>query len=162
MTQHTTTELVEGRLRLVALPGAPLTETLVPELDALVEGGATVLLTLVTDRELEVAGLAHFADAVRAAGLRHLRLPIVDMGVPEPEPLAELVAELVEALDAGEHVVVHCLAGKGRSGTVAGCVLVARGHAPDAAVRRVRQARPGALETPAQVAVVHGFVPLSR
>ena len=48
-------------------------------------------------------------------------------------------------------MVVTCMGGLGRSGTVAACYLVAAGTSPDAAIAAVRSARgPCALETIAQ------------
>ena len=56
-----------------------------------------------------------------------------------------------EATERGEAVVVTCMGGLGRSGTVAACFLVDAGMSPDAAIAAVRTARgPRALETIAQ------------
>jgi ADP-ribosyl-[dinitrogen reductase] hydrolase len=46
--------------------------------------------------------------------------------------------------------VVHCKGGLGRAGTIAAKLFIELGHSPDDAVRRVRAARPGAIETPSQ------------
>lgn len=56
-------------------------------------------------------------------------------------------------------VAVHCHAGLGRTGLVAACFLVYSGTAAGApdAVLRVRSARPGALQTAAQVLFVSVF-----
>ena len=57
-------------------------------------------------------------------------------------------------------MVIQCRGGLGRAGTIAARLLVELGMRPDAAVRRVRDARgPGAVETPAQEAHVLGCVP---
>jgi ADP-ribosyl-[dinitrogen reductase] hydrolase len=50
----------------------------------------------------------------------------------------------------GFDVVAHCKGGLGRAGTIAAKLLVELGHSPDDAVRRVRAARPGSIETPSQ------------
>ena len=48
-------------------------------------------------------------------------------------------------------MVVTCMGGLGRSGTLAACLLVSAGTAPEAAIAAVRAARgPRALETIAQ------------
>jgi protein-tyrosine phosphatase len=50
----------------------------------------------------------------------------------------------------------------GRAGTVASCVLVARGVAPDAAIAQVRAARPGAVENAHQERFVAAFAAARR
>jgi len=56
-------------------------------------------------------------------------------------------------------VAVHCHAGLGRTGLAIACFLVGSGQASSAekAVEMVRAARPGSLQTPAQVMFVSIF-----
>ena len=62
-----------------------------------------------------------------------------------------------------ESVVVTCMGGLGRSGTLAACYLVAAGMSPDAAIAAVRTARgPRALETIAQEDFVVTFASTTR
>lgn len=49
----------------------------------------------------------------------------------EQAMVGRAVLAVVELLDAGRSVVVHCRAGIGRTGLVVGAVLVASGHSPD-------------------------------
>ena len=64
-----------------------------------------------------------------------------------------------DRLRSGFDVLIHCRGGLGRAGTIAARLLVELGMRPDAAVRRVRDARgPDAIETPAQEAHVLGCV----
>ncbi|MCC7386061.1 MAG: hypothetical protein IT384_29705 [Deltaproteobacteria bacterium] len=57
-------------------------------------------------------------------------------GGPPRDPTAELelvrrqVDLVLDRLEAGAGVVVHCVGGTGRTGTVLGCVLVRLGHEP--------------------------------
>ena len=65
---------------------------------------------------------------------------------PELERAQTFVAVdfVVARLAAGEGVVVHCHAGRGRTGTVIGCALVRLGHDPDGVVdwlHRVQRTR---------------------
>jgi hypothetical protein len=64
---------------------------------------------------------------------------------------AELVAAHVRA---GEGVVVHCVGGTGRTGTVIACALRRLGLAEDEAVRAVQAHRPNWPESPWQAEVV--------
>jgi hypothetical protein len=55
----------------------------------------------------------------------------------------------------------HCKGGLGRAGMMAARLLVELGVAPEQAIRDVRCARPGAIETPAQLALVRRTVAIS-
>jgi atypical dual specificity phosphatase len=54
-------------------------------------------------------------------------------------------------------VAVHCAAGLGRTGTVLAAYLVARGEEPRAALARVRDLRPGSVETADQERAVEAY-----
>lgn len=62
--------------------------------------------------------------------------------------------ELCALLRDGGRVLVHCRGGLGRAGTVAARLLVELGDPAAVAVECVRQARPGAIETAAQLEYV--------
>lgn len=63
-----------------------------------------------------------------------------------------------EATRQGESVVVTCMGGVGRNGTVVACCLVVAGMAPHAAIVAVRAARgPRALQTVVQETFVAAF-----
>lgn len=51
---------------------------------------------------------------------------------------------------AGERIMIHCRGGQGRTGTLAARLLVESVVEPKRAIARVRDARPGAIETSAQ------------
>ncbi len=73
------------------------------------------------------------------------------------ELLERGVAVIADALAAGRRVAVHCAGGRGRTGTLLACYLVHQGLDPAAAIARVREVRPGAVETRAQVAAVEAY-----
>lgn len=59
---------------------------------------------------------------------------------------------IFDTLNHGHAVALHCWAGLGRAGTVAARILMEReGMRADEAIAYVRQARPGSIETAAQV-----------
>lgn len=62
--------------------------------------------------------------------------------------------KLHRRLDAGERLLIHCRGGLGRTGLVAGRILVERGLKPQEAIRQIRLVRPHAIETPEQEAYV--------
>lgn len=119
---------------------------------------ASTLVTLMEKAELEAHGLAGLLGEVRRAGLESLWLPIHDMGAPASvEQARTLVERVLERMERQRTVVLHCLGGLGRSGTVAACVLAARGRGPGEALEMVRRARPGAVQTDAQEEFVAAF-----
>jgi protein-tyrosine phosphatase len=72
----------------------------------------------------------------------------------------ELVRWCREATQRGQTVVVTCMGGLGRSGTLSACLLISAGTAPEAAIAAVRAARgPHALETVAHEDFVVMFAP---
>jgi len=119
---------------------------------------ADVLVSLLEPDEYEALGIAGLADAAEETGISVLQLPIPDVSVPASmERCRATVAEMVTALAADKTVIVHCRGGLGRSGLVAACCLTACGAEPDVAIRCVREARPGAVETKAQERFVARF-----
>ena len=66
-----------------------------------------------------------------------VNFPIPDRGVPtDLSPLLRTVEDLVEDLRNKKNILLHCVAGVGRTGTVAMCVLIGIGLDPlDASVR---------------------------
>jgi protein-tyrosine phosphatase len=104
--------------------------------------GAKVLVTLIEDFEMKRASIPNLRPAARRAGMKSLWFPITDVSTPnDPESPIPLVSEIVEHLAAGDTVVVHCMGGLGRAGTIAACVLTARDVDP---ARRSRSSGPPA------------------
>lgn len=125
------------------------------------EHGATLLVTLLTRRELD--GLGGLGRSARALGMAWIHHPIPDMGPPaSTAAAARLVARLAEHLGSGRTAVIHCLAGLGRTGTVAACLLVTRGLAAGEAVAAVRAIRPGSVQSEAQAGFVEAFAASHR
>jgi atypical dual specificity phosphatase len=83
-------------------------------------------------------------------GFEVLRLPVVDMTSPTVEQLHVAVGFIREVVAKGGAVVAHCTAGMGRTGTILTAYLVAEGLPVEEALRRVRELRPGSVETPEQ------------
>ncbi|MGA8891930.1 MAG: cyclin-dependent kinase inhibitor 3 family protein [Anaeromyxobacteraceae bacterium] len=120
--------------------------------------GARVLVTLLEEFEMKRLGIPELLPVARRMRFQVLWFPIPDVTAPSDlDATARLVGQIVDALAAGETVVVHCRGGLGRSGTIAACCLVARGRAPAEAIAMVRAARPGAIEVRAQEDFVGRF-----
>src|SRR5260221_14084726 len=89
---------------------------------ALAATGAGLLVSLVTDHEIDLRFPA-FADWLTTPGpVGIVRRPIPDWGTVDDELLLQTVGVVADALRQGATVVMHCGAGMGRTG-----VLGARG-----------------------------------
>ena len=131
------------------------------DLEAIYTWGAGTILTLVTQAELKALEVETLGDRARAFGMRWLHLPILDVSVPTPawEERWAIDGPSVHAeLDRGGKVLVHCKGGLGRAGLVAARILIERGLEASTAIERVREVRPGAIETAAQEAYLLGLL----
>ncbi len=87
-----------------------------------------------------------------------VHLPIRDRDVPGAgfeQQWAEGGEALRARLRSGFNVLVHCMGGLGRAGTIASRLLIELGWEAGDAVSEVRRVRPGAIETSAQLDFVH-------
>jgi atypical dual specificity phosphatase len=91
------------------------------------------------------------------AGLMGVHVPVEDMTAPTLRQLEMAVDTITRAHKVGMGVAVHCTAGKGRTGTVLAAYLVSTGLTARAAIEKVRDLRPGSIETASQEAVVTEF-----
>ncbi|HEY6097963.1 MAG TPA: dual specificity protein phosphatase family protein [Anaeromyxobacter sp.] len=88
---------------------------------------------------------------LRTHGIRLLHLPTEDTCAIAQERIRHGVAFVTEGLERGERVLIHCQHGIGRSALLALCVLVGRGDAPVAALRRAKRARRVVSPSPEQL-----------
>lgn len=84
---------------------------------------------------------------VNDAGLMAVHIPVTDFTAPSERQLRLAVDTIERAKRSGMGVAVHCAAGKGRTGTVLAAYLVTQGLSASEAIRKVRELRPGSVET---------------
>jgi protein-tyrosine phosphatase len=145
-----------------SLSGAPWARDLDTDLRALREWGAGLVVTLIEPHEFDLLQVPDLSDRVVAHGISWAHLPIQDMNVPAGPFLSgwsAVRADLLCRLDAGGRVVLHCRGGLGRAGLVAALLLIETGTTAEAAIRAVREVRPGAIETAAQERYVRDYAP---
>ena len=96
-------------------------------------------------------------DPYEAAGFALLHMPIPDFGAPTLAQVERVVLFARERNAEGKAVAVHCGAGYGRTGTLLACCLVSEGLGAAAALARVRELRPGSVETMEQEQCVRAW-----
>lgn len=112
--------------------------------------GAAALVSLMEQEELAWYGVADLPEMAGRLGLKHYHLPIIDIDVPDRDfekKWRKAGNELRGLLLSGQSIVIHCLAGLGRTGTIAARLLIELGVDHDTAIRRIRTARPGTIQT---------------
>jgi ADP-ribosylglycohydrolase len=139
---------------------------LAADLEAIKSSGAEALVTLMETDELTAVGVpaTELGGQAASLGLEWHHLPIRDVDVPDGafEDLWTYSGlRLRHLLVRGKKVVIHCLGGLGRTGTIAARLLVELGTSPEAAIRAVRAARTGAIETRKQEDYIKHCKPLA-
>ena len=149
--------LCPGKIDPAGMTGA-WARDLDTDLDAIQRWGATAVVSLITEEELDFLSVRGLPVAVRDRHMEWWHAPIRDGWPPGPDfedAWAVAGAAIRDRLRLGFDVLVHCRGGLGRAGTVAARLLVELGTSPDDAIRRVRDARsPYAIETASQEAHV--------
>lgn len=143
---------VEGRLGLTIVPGRrDYGRSLQADLDSIENAGITAVICLLATDEFERYGVIGLLDRYAERGLDVLHLPTRDQTPPSESAIDQAVMWIGERLQRGGSVLVHCVGGLGRAGTIAGCWLSSRQLPPKVAIRVVREFRsPRAIETKEQ------------
>ena len=134
--------LIEGKLAGSAIP------TSFEEIKWLVDGGVK---SIVTVREESL-------DDDWMKNINYLHIHSNDMGVPEFEDLVKAVDFIHQRITNNEPVMVHCLAGLGRTGTILACYLIKyQKLSADDSIQKVRESRPGSIQSFPQEEIIFQF-----
>lgn len=136
--------LIEGKLAGMAMPDGP------PEDWRELRGLGVRSLVNMTE-------WYWLPEELRDSGLAYLHLPVPDFAPPSADQVEVFLRFCDESIRPGGGVVVHCRAGRGRTGTMLACYMVYHGTDSDEAIRFVRQRRPGSIETVSQEGAVHAL-----
>ncbi len=157
--------VVPGRLLAGEYPGGATPEVTRERISRLLAAGIDCFIDLTQPQEIPSY------ESALPAGVQYFRRSIPDHGTPaELAQMAGILECVRNALREGRGVYLHCRAGIGRTGMVAGCLLAEQGLAGEAALTELNRlwrqsARsglwPAIPETAEQVEYVRGWVPLA-
>ena len=90
--------------------------------------------------------------------VNYLHVHSNDMGIPEFSDLVNSVDFIHQRITNDEPVMVHCLAGLGRTGTILACYLIKyKAMTANDAIEKVRQERHGSIQSFSQEEIIFRF-----
>ncbi len=138
-----------GLLGLCPLPGR--NENYAADLATLVKFGPALVLSLVEIHEYQRHNAPTLIADLASLGIAHISFPTRDFGTPCLAIWPPVSGHLHGLLANAQRIVIHCLGGCGRTGTIALRLMIEAGEDPKAALIRLRTERPCAVETKAQL-----------
>lgn len=146
-------------LVLTPCPGTKGTD-LESSLQQLKAQGVSVVVTALSDQELQHAQVNELGEIVTKLGMQWLQLVIEDDCAPDSEFLSkwQQVSPTVHSALAQNHkVALHCMGGSGRTGLLAAHVLLERDWRLEDIITKVQALRPGAFTKPVQLQYIQQF-----
>jgi atypical dual specificity phosphatase len=109
--------------------------------------------TIVTVREVPLPSKWFTADNINSVDYFHLR--VEDYGAPSIEEMDNTVDFIQRQIANEEPVMVHCAAGRGRTGTILAAYLLKEENlTSDQAIKKIRKIRPGSIQSDRQEMVI--------
>ncbi|OCH12180.1 MULTISPECIES: dual specificity protein phosphatase family protein [unclassified Aliivibrio] len=142
-----------GALILTPCPGTKGVE-LTTSLEQLKAQGVEAVATALNQDELTEKGVGSLGEEVQRLGMKWFYLPIEDDCAPGDEFSAQwksATPELQQVLENNGKVAMHCMGGSGRTGLLAGHLLLDLGWDLDVIKLQVQSLRPGAFTKPVQI-----------
>lgn len=140
-------------------PGGVWDRDLDLDLDVCQRWGASAVLCLIESHEFGLLKVEGLSEGVQNRGMKWYHLPIRDVWIPEQnfeDAWDSQGPEIRDLIRRKGKVLIHCRGGLGRSGTIAARLLIEFGFDREEAIVRVRESRPGAIETRQQEQYVMG------
>jgi protein-tyrosine phosphatase len=100
------------------------------------------LVSLLESHEIAELGLSKEQQLCEAHGITFINFPIPDRSVPEKySRLEPFLTMLMQQIQEGHSVVIHCRMGIGRSSIIAGCLLLEAGLKTDFIFQHITKVR---------------------
>ncbi len=134
----------EARIGLTILPGRKdRGRSLEDDISEMKKQGISHVISLVTEQEYHDYGVSNLKEEYKKAGLGSYYLPIFDQRVPTKDALIKTLDWMDEILKNDKNqILVHCVGGLGRSGTLAAAYLIYKNKInSERAIQMVRLSR---------------------
>ena len=151
---------VSGKIILTCFPGREnegisfKEDIFFNELNFFNQLNCSIIVSLIEDKEIEnLYEKKKFVRNIYINNFKWVHIPIPDLKAPDykfVDKWQTTKSLLKNDLIDGKNIVVHCMGGKGRSGTLAEILLVEFGEQNKDAIDIVREKRKGAIETKEQ------------
>ncbi len=142
--------VIPGKLAAGCYPGSIDPTAAERQLRGIIDAGIRHVIDLTEEGEMNryrfylVPYEESLQEIARRAGVEvtWVRMPIRDFFIPTVEQMKAILDEIDRSIARGKPVFVHCLGGKGRTGTVVGCYLARHGIAVgEEALSRIMELR---------------------
>ncbi|MDH4608673.1 cyclin-dependent kinase inhibitor 3 family protein [Pseudomonas sp. BN102] len=150
---------LQGKLIFTPCPGTKDT-SLDEALVTLQQAGASAVITLMPPIELAANGVEAIAQHCQQLGLDWFHLPVADEQVPLEDfaqAWSQSKQQIINLLESGKHLAIHCKGGSGRTGLIAARILIEAGVPWADAIAQVQALRPKAIQHPAHVNWISQF-----
>jgi protein-tyrosine phosphatase len=136
----------------IALSPLPGRVDLESDLKMISDNGVQNVVTLVSSEELSKYGVPGLLERFGALNIEVLHSPVTDYGLPSVEQAKTIISWVHKRVKAKENVLIHCVGGLGRSGTIMAVYARAYlGKTGEEAIQFVRSIRgEAAIETEEQ------------
>ena len=115
---------LKGKIGMTILPGRrDRDRDLDEDIKTILKDKISGVVCLLSMEELLFYGIKNLKESYEKFGLHTYFLPIVDQSIPTFKEAKEVVQWIHGFIEHGQNVLVHCVGGLGRTGTIAACYL---------------------------------------